>query len=131
MAGEALRKTAGLPGAWRAALMNLSAGLLCTAVLALSAERYTGGFAAGYVLGFLNIVWLFNIVKRAMKRPPEKVISFVAARYYLRFFLTAGVIFFIIREKAVAEPWAIVAGITVSIFTAVGSLIYLAKEELR
>jgi len=31
----------------------------------------------------------------------------------------------------VAEPWAIVAGITVSIFTAVGSLIYLAKEELR
>jgi len=135
MAGEAVKSKASyggaLPSVFKVGLINFMAGSALTAGAAVAGKSYAAGFAAGYFIGFLNLLWLLSIVRKSAGMNTEKVIKYFALRYYARFLITAGLIVFLVSRKFFAKPWTPVMGITVSIFIAVGALIILAKEELK
>jgi len=86
---------------------------------------------AGYMLGFLNLLSLFRIVRQGLSRPPEKAIGFVARRYYARFAITAAVIYLLISRGLLSAPWPPLIGIITSLLASIGSLVFIAKEEFK
>ncbi|MFQ5354527.1 MAG: ATP synthase subunit I, partial [Thermodesulfobacteriota bacterium] len=74
-----------LPGIYKAALVNLSLGAAVALITAIALNGFSVGFSAGYLLGFINLLWLFRIVRKALAMKPERAMKFVSTRYYLRF----------------------------------------------
>ncbi len=135
MAGEAVKSEApyggDLPSAFKVGLINFMAGTALTAGAVVVGRSYAIGFAAGYFVGFLNLLWLLRLVHKSVSIDPEKAIKYFALRYYARFIITAGLIVFLVSRKFLAKPWTPVMGISASIFIAVAALIILAKEDLK
>jgi len=120
-----------LPGVYRVALINLAIGLAITLISAVTLKGVSAGFLAGYMLGFMNLIWLFRIVRKGMTLAPEKAVGFVSRRYFARFIITAGIIFVMVSKGVFSTPWPALVGIAISILTSTGSLIFIAKEELK
>ncbi len=128
---KSLAMSAPLPGIFKVALINLGIGVVVALITAFALTGFSAGFSAGYFLGFINLLWLFRIVKKAMLMAPEKAMRFVSTRYYARFAITAGVIVVLISRGVLSTPWPPLAGIALSVFIATGSLIFIAKEEFK
>ena len=128
---EDIAMNGSLPGIYKVALANLGLGAAVALITALALKGFSAGFTAGYLLGFINLLWLFRIVKKALAMNPEKAMRFVSTRYYLRFAITAAIIFLLISRGMLSSPWPPLAGIALSVFVATASLIFIAKEELK
>jgi len=110
-------------------LTNLAACAVLSGVLLVVANSsIVPGFASGFLIGAISMLWLIRIARRGMRMPPEKVERFVKAAYHLRFAAVAA-LFAVLIAKGILSPWPLVAGLTGSIATTVGTMIYLAKEE--
>ncbi|MFQ5427572.1 MAG: ATP synthase subunit I [Thermodesulfobacteriota bacterium] len=120
-----------LPGIFKVALANLSLGVTVAVITAITLNGFSLGFSAGYLLGFVNLLWLFRIVRKALAMNPEKAMRFVSTRYYLRFAITAAIIFILVSRGVLSNPWPPLAGIALSVIVATASLIFIAKEELK
>ncbi len=120
-----------LPGFYRVALMNFGLGAAVAVITAITLKGFSVGFSAGYILGFINLLWLFRIVKKALVMSPEKAMRFVSTRYYARFAITAAIIFILVSRGILSTPWPPLAGIALSVFASTGSLIFIAKEEFK
>ena len=133
MASEAIKGkgvlTTGLPGVYRVLAAEVIAGALGAAASAAIGLEAAAGFVAGFSLGVVNMLWLLRIANRSLRMAPERATRYVALRYYLRFLLTAGVLVFLITEGVLKDPWALVAGITIALFSAVAAMIPVAREE--
>ncbi|MFQ5480446.1 MAG: ATP synthase subunit I [Thermodesulfobacteriota bacterium] len=123
--------SAPLPGILKVALINLGIGAAAALITAFALNGFTAGFTAGYLLGFINLLWLFRIVKKALLMNPDKAMRFVSTRYYARFAITAGIIVVLVSRGVLSTPWPPLAGIALSVLTATGSLILIAKEEFK
>ncbi len=120
-----------LPGVYKAAFINLAIGIAVAAITALGLDGFSAGFLAGYMLGFLNLLWLFRIIRKGLAMAPEKAMGFVSRRYFVRFLITAGLISLMITRGVLNTPWPPLAGIALSVFTSAGALIYIAREEFK
>jgi len=111
--------------------LNLVLGLAITIITAFTLKDFSLGFLAGYMLGFLNLLWLFRIVRQGLAMTPERAMGFVAKRYYARFAITAAIIYLLISRGLLSAPWPPLAGIVISVLASIGSLIFIAKEEFK
>jgi hypothetical protein len=112
----------------RLALINVSACAVIAGFLAFFDSSIVPGFAAGFTIGALNTYWLLRIARRGVKMSPEKAGRFVTMAYPIRFALVAA-LFALFIVKGLMSPWPLVAGFTLSIITAVCTMIYFAREE--
>lgn len=112
----------------RLALVNVSACAVIAGILAFFDSSIVPGFATGFTIGALNIYWLLRIARRGVKMSPEKAGRFVTMAYPVRFALVAA-LFALFIVKGLMSPWPLVAGFTLSIITAVCTMIYFAREE--
>ncbi len=112
----------------RVALVNASVCALIAGLLAFFDSSIVPGFAAGFTIGALNIFWLLRIARRGVKMTPEKAGRFVTVAYPVRFALVAA-LFALFIVKGMLSPWPLVAGFSLSIITAVCTMIYFAREE--
>ncbi len=109
--------------------INLAACAVFSGVLLVVAKSsIVPGFASGFLIGSVSMLWLIRIARRGMRMDPEKVERFVKAAYHLRFAAVAA-LFAVLIAKGILSPWPLVAGLTGSIATTVCTMIYLAKEE--
>ncbi|GMR04862.1 MAG: hypothetical protein BMS9Abin23_0777 [Thermodesulfobacteriota bacterium] len=137
MAAEAIKVKpspsygAPIPGDFKAGMLIIMAGAAITALMAVAGSSYTTGFAAGYLLGVVNLVWLYLIVRKSLTITSEKAMRYVMPRCYLRFLVTAAIIFFTIMLGFVHNPWPPLTGISASIFIAIGSMVFTAKELFK
>jgi len=120
-----------LPGIYKAALISLGLGLTVTLITAFTLKGFSLGFLTGYMLGFLNLLWLFRIIRQGLSMTPEKAMGFVTRRYYARFIITAGVIYLLVSRGLLSAPLPPLVGIVISILASIGSLVFIAKEEFK
>jgi hypothetical protein len=130
MATEALkhRRFFSSPVHARVALVNAAAGIIGLGASVMAGPGVAKGFAAGYAIGLVNLLWLLRIATRGLTMTPERAGRYVAVRYYIRFILTAG-IFIILIKNGILSPWPPVAGLSASIFATIGALVISAREE--
>lgn len=112
----------------RLALVNVSTCAVMAGLLAFFDSSILPGFVAGFTIGALNIYWLLRIARRGVRMSPEKAGRFVTMAYPVRFALVAA-LFALFIVKGLMSPWPLVAGFTLSIITAVCTMIYFAREE--
>ena len=112
----------------RIGLLSLLAGLIGVIITAWLEKPMTAGFAAGYIIGFVNVLWLVRIVGRGMGLAAEKAIRFVLSRYYLRFVATA-VIVAVLALKEVFSALPLIAGLASSFFITVLTMILVLRKE--
>jgi len=120
-----------LPGIYKAALISLGLGLTVTLITAFTLKGFSLGFLTGYMLGFLNLLWLFRIIRQGLSMTPEKAMGFVTRRYYARFIITAAVIYLLVSRGLLSAPLPPLVGIVISILASIGSLVFIAKEEFK
>ncbi len=129
MATSALNRLIPAPGTlYRMAGFNIGAGAVGTGITALVSGSLAPGYALGYIMGVVNLVWLYIVAKRAMGRSAELAGRMVARNYYTRFLLTA-VILILLISKGIMEPWPIVAGLSTAIFVSIGAMVLSIKAE--
>lgn len=114
--------------AWVANLVVFGAGAIASAMMI--SWPVAVGFAAGYMIGVANILFLFNIAKKGVKMTCHKAGQYVASRYYLRYTATIIALCVLIATGLV-KAWPALAGLTVCIFTTIVSMVFAAREEVR
>ncbi|MEK7773627.1 MAG: ATP synthase subunit I [Deltaproteobacteria bacterium] len=116
--------------AYKAGVANLIAGVggtLASAIIISGAVAV--GFAAGYIVGAVNILWLFKIATKGINMAPQKAGRYVASSYYLRYAITILALGALIATRLV-KAWPAVAGLTVCIFTTIAAMIFAVREEV-
>lgn len=112
----------------RIGLISLLAGFIGVIITAWLEKSMTAGFAAGYIIGFANVIWLVRIVGRGMGLAAEKAVRFVLSRYYLRFAATI-VIVAVLALKEVFSALPLIAGLASSFFITVITMIFVLRKE--
>lgn len=107
---------------------NVVAGAIGTGVTALVNGSLAPDFAAGYIMGVANLVWLFIIARRAMSKGVHFAGRMVARNYYIRFLLTA-VILILLISKGIMNPVPMVAGLSTAIFVSIGAMVLSIQAE--
>lgn len=88
------------------------------------------GFAVGYIIGIINVLWLLRTASKGVTLNPAKAGRHVAVHYYLRFFATAAVLGALIYFQLLSA-WSPVAGLSAAHLASAGLLIYSSLSELR
>lgn len=118
------------PAVRRSVIANIAAGALATGLLAVFKTPLATGFAVGYIIGVVNLLWLLRIARRAVAMAPHRAQRFVARHYFMRFAATALVLGVLISKRYI-EPWPPVGGLTLCVLTTIGVMLYSAKEEVN
>ncbi|MFQ5736008.1 MAG: ATP synthase subunit I [Thermodesulfobacteriota bacterium] len=123
----------GLAGAtlvWRIGVANLAAGIIGTGALGFLKSGFAPGFALGFIVAVINVFWLMRVIRRGMSLASSaKAARTVARSYFVRFAATAVVLTLIV-SKGISSPLPLLVGLTVSIFTTLGIMIFSALEEV-
>ncbi|MBI1910718.1 MAG: ATP synthase subunit I [Deltaproteobacteria bacterium] len=114
--------------AYKAAVANLAVGAIGAAALFFFKKPFAAGFAAGYIIGVANALWMLRIARKGVGMKPDKAGRFVTLNYHARFLITAAIFAILISSK-IFSPWPLVAGLTGSIFTTIIVMIAAAREE--
>jgi hypothetical protein len=86
-------------------------------------------FFAGFISGIINQRIFFNSVWRSIEMAPAKAASFAMIRYYTRFGLSLIMLFFL--AYAGLNPWALIAGFSLTLLSTFFTIIITAKKEYR
>jgi nicotinamide riboside transporter PnuC len=84
------------------------------------------GIAAGGLIVTINFHLLYRTLKKALTPPHIASVKGVIVKYYIRFIITAVIIFFLMASKYV-DPFGLIAGLSV----VVASLFFATLNELR
>ncbi len=84
------------------------------------------GIAAGGLLVTINFHLLSKTLKKYFSQPKNTSIKGVLIKYYIRFFITAIIIFILMMTRQV-DPIGLIAGLSV----VVASMIFATLNELR
>jgi len=130
MATEALKASRSIaaPIKSRMVLFNAVVFILGVGACLGAGVETAKGYAAGYAIGVVSLLWLLRIASRGLKLRAENAARYVAIRYYLRFAVVAG-LFIILIKNGVLNPWSPVIGLSASIFATIGALVMSAREE--
>lgn len=113
----------------RVLMINLAVcAVLSGALLAFSKTGLVPGFAAGFLVGTLSIMWLMRMVRKTMRMSPERVERFVKFSYQVRLICVAALLA-LLTSRGMLALWPMLAGLTAAIFTTICTMVYLAKEE--
>lgn len=112
----------------RVTAVNMASCLVSSALLAVFYMEHAPGFAAGFLIGAMNIYWLLRIARKGILMNPEKAGRLIAISYHVRFAAVA-LAFGLLITKGLLSPWPMLAGLTVSVFTTICTMIFLAREE--
>ena len=82
----------------------------------------------GGMTGILNFYYLLLTVKRSMTMEIDKISSYVAVRYWMKFLLTA-ILIFVLVSRHIIEPVPFIAGFTLVVFNII-FLIFVRKMEV-
>ncbi len=137
MASEAA-KDAGVPpetkidffrAAFKIGFFSLLAGAAGVIITAYLKKSMTAGFAAGYIIGFANVIWLVRIVDKGTGLAAEKVVQFVLSRYYLRFAATVLIVV-VLTVKEVFSAGSLMTGFASSFLITVIAMIFALRKEV-
>jgi len=84
------------------------------------------GIAAGGLIVTINFHLLYRTLKKALTPPHIASVKGVIVKYYIRFIITAIIIFFLMASKYV-DPFGLIAGLSV----VVASMFFATLNELR
>ena len=83
------------------------------------------GIAAGGLIVTINFHLLYRTLKKALTPPHIASVKGVIVKYYIRFIITAVIIFFLMASKYV-DPFGLIAGLSV----VVASMFFAVLNEL-
>ncbi len=84
------------------------------------------GIAAGGLIVTINFHLLSKTLKKSFSQPHAASVTGVLVKYYIRFIITAVIIFILMGTKQV-DPIGLIAGLSV----VVASMIFATLNELR
>ena len=114
----------------KAAKISLSIGLLVTAVLFIFTDvTIAAGHAAGITVGMINLLLLYRTSISIVGLEPEMAKSLLMRRYASRFILTLAFLVFLLLKTPV-NPFAVMAGYTVILFGAIGTMAKMMGKEI-
>ena len=90
------------------------------------APRVGLGIAAGGLIVTINFHLLYRTLKKALTPPHIASVKGVIVKYYIRFTVTAIVIFVLMKSRHV-DPFGLIAGLSV----VVASMFFATLNELR
>lgn len=114
--------------ALKVGIFNAVAFFIGLALTFLIKSAFVPAFAAGYILGVVNVFWLLRIARRGVLMEAEKAGRFVTFSYFVRFAITTAVLGMLI-STGMLSPWPMLAGLSGAIFTTIGVLFFIAREE--
>jgi hypothetical protein len=110
----------------RVGVINLFLGIAGVAACTIISGEFARGFSLGFLIGILNQYLCLQMARRGIRIAPERVMSYVLTRYFLRFFLTVTV-FAVLVSKALANPMALIIGFGVSLFVSITTIVFVAR----
>lgn len=114
--------------AMRAALNCLIMGLVGASLSLLVSKSAFFSFTVGFAVGSLNLYLLIKTAHKGITLHPGNAASYVARRYPGRFMLTAALIATVLWKLPV-DPLPFVGGLTVTLFSLIGTLIYMGLTD--
>jgi hypothetical protein len=84
------------------------------------------GIASGGLIVTINFHLLYRTLKKALTPPHIASVRGVIAKYYIRFFITAIIIFMLLMSKHV-DPMGLIVGLSV----VVASMMFATLNEVR
>ena len=105
---------------WILLIAATAAGLICFA------PQVALGICAGGLIVTINFHLLARTLKKALRPPHSTSIKGPLIKYYVRFLVTAVIIFILIRTNSV-DPIGLIAGLSV----VVASMILATLNEVR
>lgn len=112
----------------RVGLLNLLIGIGAFVACTIISNGVATGFSLGLLIGVLNQYLCLRIARTGISMAPEKVNTFVATRYFLRFALTAMVMAVLV-SKTLVNPWALLMGFVGSLFLTITTMLLVARGE--
>ncbi len=113
----------------RVIVTNLFIGTAALLTLTIWNLKLAPAFAAGFTLGAVNVALYMAIAKRAVNFDAETAGRYVMSRYYMRFLLTASAIV-VLALYIKLNPWMLLLGLSLSLFSAAGTLfVSLLKDK--
>lgn len=136
--GDCAVKPGSQPGAGATSDLNIGvvnliicgAGVIASALISKSAD-FALGFFIGCAIGMLNFAWLGRIAIKTSDMTADEAGIYAARNYYIRFFATGALFFGLVYFKVLKSPWALIVGLSVSVFSALISMIYSIMKPPR
>jgi len=116
--------------AFKAGMANLVMGLAGLMVCMLVGRWFAVAFSGGLIIGTGSLYISLRILRAGIKKGPDKAASYVTSRYYLKFFATITAFVFIVWQLELS-PLAISAGYIGTIFTTIGAILVVSREEFQ
>lgn len=101
-------------------------GVVTVAGFAMASMPFAWGVLAGGLIVTTNFQLLYRSLRQALTPPHQTNVQVVLGKYYIRFFVSAVVIFILIAEQLV-NPLGLVIGLSV----VVASIFVAALNEIR
>jgi hypothetical protein len=91
-------------------------------------NRFTLGILLGGLISILNFHWLYHNLKNVFQGLTERAKSSIMAKYYLRFILTAILLFFIITKDLV-HVFGLLIGLSIVVINIVMTTIMMISKK--
>jgi hypothetical protein len=111
------------------AVLTIGSSLLLILLTVCGLLFISGSFAIGVVAGGIaaiaNSHWLYRILQRAMKLPPQRAVRFVQTRYALRLAILAVIVSILIIYVKI-NIFGLLLGLSVLVISIIAVTVYLA-----
>ncbi len=115
----------------KAAKISLGIGLLVTAGLFIFTDAMiAAGHASGVAVGMINLLLLYRTSRSIVGLAPEMAKSLLMRRYMSRFILTLALLALLLLKTPV-NPFAVMAGYTVILFGAIGTMVMMMGKKIE
>jgi hypothetical protein len=91
-------------------------------------NRFTLGILLGGLISILNFHWLYHNLKNVFQSLTERAKSSIMAKYYLRFILTA-ILLFIIITKDLVHVLGLLIGLSIVVINIVMTTIMMISKK--
>jgi len=112
--------------------LELTNWIVLAVFLSLSAiflsNRFTLGILLGGLISILNFHWLYHNLKNVFQSLTERAKSSIMAKYYLRFILTA-VLLFIIITKDLVHVFGLLIGLSIVVINIVMTTLMMISKK--
>ena len=114
----------------RAGLNNLVAGTAAASLCYLFFDKDVAlGFAAGLLVGLLNLYLLTRSTLKGISLAPEAARLFFVKRYISRFIMTVAALV-VLLVKTPVTPLPLMGGFTFTLFVAITTLFFMAHRDI-
>ncbi|MCK5236363.1 MAG: ATP synthase subunit I [Deltaproteobacteria bacterium] len=108
--------------------VNLAAALVLGIILSRINPEFLNGFIIGSVIGLFTQVYGLGVVRRSLRKQPERIMGFVLLRYYGRFAATILTMAALI-VLAKINPWGLIIGYGLLHIITTLTMMVVAKKQ--